>query len=247
MTAAEIAIVLAGALAGGFVNGLTGFGTGLTALGIWLHVLPPTVAASLVIITSVSSQIQALPMIWRRIEWRRASVFVVPGLIGAPLGALALASIDVGTFKLAIGAFLVLYSGLSLLRPAPVPDSGTAWGGRPLDAAVGFSGGVLGGLAGLSGPLMVVWTGVRGGTKDARRSLLQVFNLAILLMALGVHAATSHLTANVGWASLAALPGSFIGAAAGMRVYARLGDRGYDRLVLGLLFLSGLVLVVGSR
>ena len=33
----QMAIVLAGALAGGIVNGMTGFGTAITALGIgWL-------------------------------------------------------------------------------------------------------------------------------------------------------------------------------------------------------------------
>jgi uncharacterized membrane protein YfcA len=31
-----LAMLLIGALAGGFVNGLTGFGTGLTALPLWL-------------------------------------------------------------------------------------------------------------------------------------------------------------------------------------------------------------------
>ena len=32
-----LTMVLVGALAGGFVNGLTGFGTGLTALPFWLQ------------------------------------------------------------------------------------------------------------------------------------------------------------------------------------------------------------------
>ncbi|MFT5510721.1 MAG: putative membrane protein YfcA [Hyphomicrobiaceae bacterium] len=34
-------VVGLGALAGGFVAGLAGFGTGITAMGIWLYVLPP--------------------------------------------------------------------------------------------------------------------------------------------------------------------------------------------------------------
>ncbi len=34
-------LIFVGALAGGFVSGLAGFGTGLMALGIWLYVLPP--------------------------------------------------------------------------------------------------------------------------------------------------------------------------------------------------------------
>ncbi|MFB8829176.1 hypothetical protein ACE0DR_06800 [Azotobacter sp. CWF10] len=54
------AIILAGALSGGFVTGLAGFGTGLTALGFWLHAVEPVVAAALVVICSVVGQLQSL-------------------------------------------------------------------------------------------------------------------------------------------------------------------------------------------
>ena len=47
-------LLFVGALAGGFVSGLAGFGTALMALGIWLYVLPPAVAVPLVLICSVS-------------------------------------------------------------------------------------------------------------------------------------------------------------------------------------------------
>ena len=46
-------VLLFGALAGGFVSGLAGFGTALMALGIWLYVLPPDVVVQLVLICSV--------------------------------------------------------------------------------------------------------------------------------------------------------------------------------------------------
>ena len=54
-------LLFAGALAGGFVSGLAGFGTALMALGLWLHVLPPTAAVSLVLICSVVGQTATLP------------------------------------------------------------------------------------------------------------------------------------------------------------------------------------------
>ena len=47
MGLADIALVGLGALAGGFVSGLTGFGTGITAMGFWLYALPLQVASSL--------------------------------------------------------------------------------------------------------------------------------------------------------------------------------------------------------
>lgn len=241
MSLEQAAIILIGALAAGFVNGLTGFGTGLTALGIWLYALSPAAAASLVITTSVASQLQTLPVVWGQIDWRRAWRFTVPGILGVPVGALLLTHIDARTFKLGVGWFLVVYSGIALARFVPrLPH----WGGRSADAGVGFVGGVLGGLAGLSGALVVMWTDVRGDSKDARRSLLQVFNLVVLAAALMGHAVAGHLGTGVLIATLTALPGTMIGALIGTRLYARLGDGGYRRIVLALLLASGLALVI---
>ena len=47
LEASTYAILLFGALAGGFVSGLAGFGTALMALGIWLYILPPAIAVPL--------------------------------------------------------------------------------------------------------------------------------------------------------------------------------------------------------
>lgn len=242
MTAGAAAVVLAGALLGGFVNGLTGFGTGLTALGIWLWVLSPPVAATLVVVTSVISQLQTLPMIWRRLDAARAWPFVLPGLVAAPLGVAGLSYLEPRHFKLAIGVFLIAYSGVSLVDRRP---RGTDWGGRLADGCVGLAGGLLGGLAGLSGALLVLWTDVRGLPKDTRRGLLQSFNLSILALALAAHVAAGRLDAPTGVAVAAALPGTLAGAWLGARVYRRLGDGDYRRIVLVLLMISGLALCAG--
>lgn len=240
----QIAVVLLGALAGGFVNGLTGFGTAITAMGLWLYAISPPVAASLAIICSVVSQIQTLPMIWRAIDWKRVLPFIVPGLLGVPVGTWLLSQIDPRTFKIVVGLFLVGYSAYALARRSPLV--GRSFGGRAADGAVGFGGGILGGLAGFSGVLPVVWTDIRGWTKDERRSVLQAFNLSILAVALLSHAFSGLLTPQVGWATAAALPGTIAGSWAGSLVYRRLGDRGFQRIVMALIFASGALLIATS-
>jgi uncharacterized membrane protein YfcA len=237
----QIALVFLGALAGGLVNGLTGFGTGITALGLWLYVISPTVAASLVVICSIVAQIQMLPMIWRTIDRRRVSVFIVPGLIGVPLGTWALPQVDGASFRIGVGLFLILYPLFVVLRAGQ--RTGTDAGGRVADAAIGFGGGVLGGLAGLSGLFNVLWSDIRGWAKDERRSVIQTFNITILLVALATHALSGLLTRDVGLATLAALPGTIGGAWAGGQIYRRLGDLGYQRVILALLFVAGVVMI----
>jgi len=236
----QIAILLAGALAGGIVNGLTGFGTAITALGIWLYAIPPTAAASLAIICSVASQLQTVHLIWRAIQWRRVLIFVIPGVLGVPIGTWLLPHIDPRLFKLGLGFVLVAYPGYVLVRKCPIASP---WGGTIADGFIGFGGGLFGGLTGMSGVLPVVWTDVRGWSKEQRRSVLQVFNMAILSLALVSHAASGLLTRQVAVAAAIVLPVTILGAWAGSFAYRRLADRGYQRAVMVLLLISGLGLI----
>ena len=80
------ALLFFGALAGGFVSGLAGFGTALMALGIWLYVLPPSLAVPLVLICSVVAQTATLPSMWRSFDFTLIWPFIIGGLLGVPLG-----------------------------------------------------------------------------------------------------------------------------------------------------------------
>jgi len=240
MGSQQIVIVFAGALAGGLVNGLTGFGTALTVLGIWLYAIPPTAAATLVILCSSISQLQTLPMIWRTIRWEYVLAFVAPGLLGVPIGTLLLPHIEPRMFKIAIGIFLVVYTSYVLARRVTIEMK---WGGAFADSVVGFAGGVLGGIAGLSGVLPVVWTDMRGWTKEHRRGVIQIFNMAILSLALVSHAVSGLLTRQVAAAAIVALPGTIGGAWLGAFVYRRLHDHSYQRVIMALLLISGLALI----
>jgi uncharacterized membrane protein YfcA len=236
-------VVLLGALAGGFVNGMTGFGTGITAMGVWLYVVSPPVAAALVIICSVVSGLQTMPLIWSSIAWRQILPFILPGLVGVPVGTWLLPMVDARSFKIVIGISLAAYAVYGLAVRAP---TASLRGGRAADAVVGLGGGFLGGFAGLSGVLPIVWSDVRGWGKDERRSVMQSFNVAILLAALLSHAVARMLDAQVAAATAAALPGTIAGAWMGARVYKRMGNDGFRQIVLILLLVSGLVLILTS-
>lgn len=237
---AAAAIVLGGAFAGGFVSGLAGFGTGLVALGIWLHALEPAAAASLVVVCSVVAQLLTLPAIWHAIRPSRIWPFVVFGLLGVPVGTVLLRHLDPEAFKLGTGLLLVAFSAFLLLHRRPLR---LRFGGRAADGAIGFAGGVLGGLAGLSGALPTIWASLRGWGKDEKRGVFQAFNLTVLAAALLAHAASGLITAEVGSLVLLALPGTALGAWLGARAYRRLSDRRFHEVVLALLLASGLFLV----
>lgn len=235
-------LVVTGAFLGGFVNGLTGFGTGMTALPFWVHALAPPLAAPLVAACSIVAQVQTLPAIWRAIDLRRLLPFVAGGLAGVPLGVLLLPRVDAAAFKVTVGGVLVVTCAFLLFH-----RKRGAWkrGGRVADAGVGFAGGILGGLAGLSGLPPTLWAELRGWEKDARRAVFQGFNLTILAIALAFQGTAGFLTRDFGRILLVALPATIVGAWLGRRLYGRLDTRRFSRVVLGLLLVGGCVLIVG--
>jgi uncharacterized membrane protein YfcA len=242
MQAGAYALLFAGALAGGFVSGLAGFGTALMALGLWLYVLPPAVAVTLTLICSVVAQTATLPSMWKSFDLSLAWPFVVGGLLGVPIGTLLIAHADPRVFKLTIGIFLLVFP-IALYFSAPMAFT---IGGRFADAAIGFAGGILGGLAGLSGPLPILWASVRGWGKDERRGIFQTFNWTVLFVALCLQTASGRVGREVLWFAALSLPGTVIGTWLGARLYHALDDRNFRDVVLGLLFLSGAILVWNS-
>ncbi len=243
MSTSAFVLLPLGALAGGYVSGLAGFGTALMALGIWLYVLPPSAAVPLVLICSIIAQTSTLPSFWRSIDFKLVWPFLIGGLAGVPLGIMLIAHADPQMFKLSFGVLLLVFPAALHFNRAPIAVS---FGGRVADAAVGFAGGILGSLAGLSGPIPILWASVRGWGKDERRGVFQTFNWTILSASLCLQAATGFITREVLALALLALAATLFGAWLGARTYHALSDRNFRDVVLGLLFLSGIGLVWSS-
>lgn len=234
-------LIFVGSVVGGFVTGLAGFGTGLTALPFWLAAVSPQLAAPLVVTCSVVAQLQTLPSIWRTIDFPRARPFILGGLTGVPFGALLLPYVPAAAFKAGVGLLLIIYCSFLLIGQLRVEFK---WGGRIADGMVGVGGGLLGGLAGLSGPLPTMWAGLRGWSKEAKRGVFQTYNLAVLTFALIAQSVAGLMTAEFGRLFLIALPGTIAGAWLGRRMYGRLSSRRFEHVILILLLISGFSLLI---
>ncbi len=242
--ASDIALVVLGAALAGFVNGLTGTAYALVAMSFWLHAMPPTFAAPLVALCAVGGHLQALPAIWHGVRWRRLWPFLAAGLLGVPLGTLMLRHVHADPLKLGVGLLLVAYvSWNAFVRRPPTVRQ---WGGRVADAAAGFIGGVLGGMASISGPVPVTWVQLRDWNRGEQRGVNQPYNMAILFLALLSAAAAGLLDARwLLWAGIA-LPISLLGTRLGLRTYGRFNDAQFRKIVLAMLGLSGLTLIASA-
>lgn len=241
--AGDIALVVAGALAAGFVNGLSGTGYALVSLGFWLHAMPPSTAAPLVAFCSVGGHLQSLPRIWKGVIWSRVWPFLAAGLIGVPIGTAFLAHVQVKPLKIGVGLLLIFYcSWMAFVRRPPVVTGG----GRLADSAIGLGGGILGGMASISGPLPVIWAQLRGWNMMEQRGVNQPFNMSVLAFSVVTAAIAGFLDRTFFvWAAIT-LPVTLIGAHVGLRLFRRIDDAQFRRILLALLGFSGLTLIVSS-
>lgn len=239
----DIAIVAAGALAAGFVNGLSGTGYALVALGFWLQAMSPLTAAPLTALCGVAGHIQSLPTIWKGVRWPRLWPMLLAGVVGVPIGTLLLDHVRPNPLKIGVGVLLIFYSAwMAFVRRPPV----VAGGGRLADAAVGFTGGVMGGLASLSGPAPAIWAQLRGFGKAEQRGVNQPYNMSVLFLALVSAAIAGFLDRTFFvWAAIC-VPTTLIGARIGLALYGRVDDTQFRRIILVLLSLSGATLIVSS-
>ncbi|MDJ1015771.1 MAG: sulfite exporter TauE/SafE family protein [Paracoccaceae bacterium] len=234
--------LLIGAAAGGFINGLAGFGTALFALGFFLTVLPPVSAVAIVVAISTITGLQGVWEVRNAIltNKRRLFRFLIPGILGVPVGLAILGVIDARALKLVVASFLVFYGGyFSLRRNLPRFERPTP----VIDSLVGLAGGVMGGAAALSGALPTMWCSMRPWPRAETRAVLQPYNVAILgitALSLAVQGAYDSRTLT---AFAIALPVSLVFSRIGIMVFRAISDDTFRRLLIGLTFVSGSVLL----
>jgi uncharacterized membrane protein YfcA len=237
----ELPLFLIATFAGALVAGLTGFAFGLVAASIWLYILTPLQTATLIIAFGLIVQGYAVWKLRGALDWKRLWPFVLGAALGVPAGVTVLTWANPAHVRMGVGALLVLYSLYALFRPAIAPIKA---GGAALDAAVGFLNGMLGGTTGLAGVLVTIWCGLRGWPKDVQRTVFQPVAVAIFLMSALWIGGKGAITAETLKLFLLGLPALLAGTWLGFRLFGRLNEATFRRVVLGLLLASGIALVV---
>jgi hypothetical protein len=142
--------------------------------------------------------------------------------------------------RVGVGIFLIMYSLYAFFRPTLRPVTG---GGAAADAGVGFLNGLLGGMTGLAGILVTIWSGLRGWPKDVQRAVFQPVAVSIFLMSALWLGAKGTVTSETIKLFAIGLPFLFAGTWLGLRLFGRLNEASFRKVVLALLFASGAILI----
>jgi uncharacterized membrane protein YfcA len=238
---ALLALFVVATFLGSFVAGLAGFAFGLVAAAIWLHILTPLQATTLIACYGLIVQGYAVWKLRHALDGQRLLPLVIGGQLGIPIGIELLRWLPAADMRAAIGAVLIAFSLYSLLRPKLRPMANA---GPLADGAAGVASGIVGGATGLAGILPTIWAGLRGWTKDEQRAVFQPVAVSIFAGCLLWLGGTGSFDRPTLLLFVAGLPALFAGSWLGLRLYGRLDEAAFRKVVLGLLLVAGAALVV---
>ena len=239
----EMALFLCGTLTAAFVTGLSGFAFGMVAAAVWVYILPPPQASALIAAYALLVQGYAVWKLRHLLNLHRLMPFILGSALGIPVGIAALRWASPIHFRIGVGLLLMLFSLYNLARPK-LPEMKGA--GRGADVAVGFLNGVIGGSTGLAGIVTVIWTSMRGWSRDEQRAVFQPTGVASFLMIILAFGGIGIITLDTVRLFLIGLPILAIGTWLGWALYGKLDEAAFRRIVLVLLLISGATLVASA-
>jgi uncharacterized membrane protein YfcA len=227
------------AFVGGFASGLAGFAMGFVVSGIWLHILTPVQTTALIVGYGLLTQGYGVWKLRQALAWKSIAPFIVGGVIGVPIGTLLLTYLNPTYLRSGVGVLLVIYGAYGLAQPAlkPLPSN------RLADTGIGLANGILAGLTGPPGFIITVWCQLRGWKKDVQRAIFQPVMLAAILANVVSLSVAGAITADVLRLYLIGLPAMVAGLWVGFKLYGKLDDAAFRKVILVLLLIAGLGLM----
>jgi uncharacterized membrane protein YfcA len=234
-------LFLCGTFLAAIVAGLGGFAFGIVAAAVWLYILTPLQTAILIMGLGLVVQGYSVWKLRHALSWRRLMPLLIGTALGVPLGVFMLAHTDPHYLRIGTGAVLVVFSLYGLLRPTIPPIKRAAMAG---DLGAGFLNGVVGGATGLAGIVTVIWSQLRGWTKDQQRAVFQPVGVATFALSAAWLGGQGSISQDIIWLFIVALPVLLAGTWLGLKLYGSLDEAQFRKLVLVLLLASGAMLLI---
>ncbi len=228
-------------LVAGIIQGATGFGFAMLAAPVLMLFMDPQQVTPTIISLSMMNNIIVLIETRKSVRPRIVLPVLIGGLLGLPLGAYFLSSIEPEPFKVGVGVIVLVLSVAMLLgwtRPVRNVTAGLV--------PVGFLSGVLSSSTSIGGPPMVLFLANQGVPRDIFRANLAGYFTILNIAALLVMLPYGFLTAKVFTSLLIYIPSVLIGSVAGVLLARVINEKLFSRIVLVFIFIVGIVLVAGN-
>ena len=230
------AVVVCGAA---MLKGAIGFGFPLVAIPLLSMFVGPRVAIPVVAFPTLLSN--ALVLRRGGADGARSMIVVLAAIaLGTPAGALLIKTLDPRWLSALVGAVAMLYVLATAFRLTLKIPAGA---GRRVGPVIGLVAGVMGGATGISSPLLAIYLHF---LRFEKRPF--VFWMTLMFFVVNMAQVASYLRLGLyagpvlQMALWACLPMA-IGILGGLALQDRIQQRGFERLVLGVVSLASLNLL----
>ncbi|WP_119302546.1 sulfite exporter TauE/SafE family protein [Dongia deserti] len=217
-------------------RGFSGFGGALIFMPLASAAVGPQAAAPILLVIDGVAQLALLKSAWREADRQEVAIMAAGALIGIPLGAAILRSVDPILLRWAIAALIIAMLALLI--------SGWRYHGRPTPAttgSVGFAAGILSGAVQTAGPPIVAyWLGGSGAALTVRANIILFFFCTSVVAAIS-YVATGLLGVHVLLLALITAPFYALGMYLGTRMFGLASERLFRRICLALIAGAALV------
>lgn len=218
----------------GFIQGFTGFGSGLIAIPLLCLVvdfkfaIPLAALNGLVITSFLALRLRS------HLELSKLAPLCLASLPGVVVGVTLLKNVHSRTMALLLGILLIGYSSYNLfLSPRP-RGLHRNWG-----YLAGFCAGAIGSAFSTGGPPVIIYTTLTGWSKEYIKATLTGFFFFGAILVTSAHAVTGLTTAAVFKAFLLSAPFVFFGTLVGNHCYGLVSGTHYIKSIYILLILLG--------
>lgn len=234
----NVLLILAIAIfCGFFIQSLVGFAGSLVAIPILLFVVKLPDAIAMVSIFYLFSSTYMVYKEWRNIDKDTIVRLTLASVIGVVLGIIVLAYSKPVVLQTALGVFILLYVGYTLLGQKQVVL------GKKTNWTFGMMGGFFSGVFSTGGPLYVI--SVKNSVKEAKTFRATMIGVLALITLIRIPALSISGVLNLQHVqmSLIVLPVFFLAQFLGIRFFPKINEVQFKKILLLILSLSGLALI----
>lgn len=219
--------------AAGIVRGFTGFGTALIFVPVAGQFLPAADVILIITLTGIASTAALLPKALKDADKAEVGLMAVCAMLTVPLGVQAMKALPEETIRWVV---TVIAGGTLIALVTGWRYRGTV--GKPGLAAIGLAAGVMGGMTGLTGPVVILFylAGLKAARVVRANTILYLALLDAVIFANLFIAGVSN-PAMIAVALVLGVP-YFVTTVIGQRMFDPAHEKAYRRLAYGVIALA---------
>jgi len=224
-----------------FIQSLSGFGSALVAMPLLVLIMNIKTATPLVALYSFVIGIILFLQLKKHFDIKKPLPLIIGSVFGVPIGIYALKLINENIIKLILGGSLTAYSLYILIRKEVHFNMSKKWG-----YMFGFIAGCFGGAFNANGPPAIIYTTLQKWKKHEIKVTLQSYFLSAGIIIIAMHAISGITTLLVLKYFFIFLPALLLGIFLGHHFYEKIDKKVFNKIIYGILFILGSVLVITS-